>query len=286
MNFSRYFIGESAKSSFENFKKRYLKKRNALKKTNKSGTSSAVVDKAKKDIEPYKFFSWIDAYLRARSTKTNLPDADMESIASHISNDEPQDDFSEPDNEDADTDKDGMDGDGMRIQEESEKPAQKPSNSKKVKRRQAENKTTTRKYPKLSIVEEKQLLLMDEIENDIVKEREQRTKKSEDAEDTFCASLASELRQFSQEERCLIKHEINNIIFRYQMSKFRPQGNPTYLGNGKQPSYNFYQSSTPQIAAEQQYRRPDVPFSHESSSGSSNDLNFGSPDAARREQFY
>ena len=111
----------------------------------------------------------------------------------------------------------------MGIHELSEKPAQKPSNSKKAKRRQADNKITAQKYPKLSIVEEKQLQLLDEMEQDIIKEREHKSESSEDAEDAFCASLASELSQFSQEERCLIKHEINNTVFRYQMAKFPPR---------------------------------------------------------------
>ena len=70
------------------------------------------------------------------------------------------------------------------------------------------------------------------------------------------------------------------------MAKFRPQGNPAVLGNGKQLSYNFNQRTIPQMGGEQQYRRPDAPFFHESSCGSSNDMNFGNPDAARREQFY
>ena len=109
--------------------------------------------KQKRTLSHTSFF-WIDDYLRPRSTKTNLPGADVESIASHISIDEPHDEFSEPDNKNTDTDIDGMDGDDMRIHELTEKPAQKPSNSNKAKRWQADDKIRARKHPKPSIVEE------------------------------------------------------------------------------------------------------------------------------------
>ena len=56
MNSSLCFTGENAKSCFENFKKCNLKKKKCCEKKEKSGTSSAVVDEAKKDIEPYQFF--------------------------------------------------------------------------------------------------------------------------------------------------------------------------------------------------------------------------------------
>ena len=38
-----------AKRAFHNFRKRYMKKKNALKKVNCSGTSSAAIEKAEKD---------------------------------------------------------------------------------------------------------------------------------------------------------------------------------------------------------------------------------------------
>ena len=45
-------------------KKRYQKKKNALKKAKRSGTGSAIVEKAQKDFEPYNAFSCIDKYTR------------------------------------------------------------------------------------------------------------------------------------------------------------------------------------------------------------------------------
>ena len=62
-----------AKNCFENIKKRYLKRRNELKKWDKSGTSSAVVDKARRDLDVYSFLFWIDYFLKPRKTKCNIP---------------------------------------------------------------------------------------------------------------------------------------------------------------------------------------------------------------------
>jgi len=49
-----------------------MKKKNAVKKADRSGTSTAAVNKAKKDLEPYLFFSWYDDFTRPRISKTNV----------------------------------------------------------------------------------------------------------------------------------------------------------------------------------------------------------------------
>ena len=45
-------------------------------------------------------------------------------------------------------------------------------------------------------------------------------RKTVDPEDLFCQSIASELRQFAPKDRYMIKHEINEVLFKYQMAKF------------------------------------------------------------------
>ena len=60
-----------AKKLFETFKKRYLKKKGAWKRANRSGTSTAAVDKAQNAYELYKFFHWYDEFQRPRSVVTN-----------------------------------------------------------------------------------------------------------------------------------------------------------------------------------------------------------------------
>ena len=45
--------------------------------------------------------------------------------------------------------------------------------------------------------------------------------KTEDAEDLYGKSIDMELRKFSERERYIIKHEFNEILFRYTMKKFQ-----------------------------------------------------------------
>ena len=61
--------GESARQYFDVLKKRYLRKRVNIKKANISGTSSAVVLKAKKDLEPYAFSPGLSATLSLEQQK-------------------------------------------------------------------------------------------------------------------------------------------------------------------------------------------------------------------------
>ena len=52
-----FLSGEYAKNFFENEKRRYLKRMNAVKKLDKSGTSSVAVNKAKGKVDAYFCFS-------------------------------------------------------------------------------------------------------------------------------------------------------------------------------------------------------------------------------------
>ena len=58
---------------FERVKRRYLKCRLELKKVDKSGTSSAVVDKARRELTANSFLFRLDAYLKPRRTRCNIP---------------------------------------------------------------------------------------------------------------------------------------------------------------------------------------------------------------------
>ena len=41
--------------------------------------------------------------------------------------------------------------------------------------------------------------------------------KTMDSDDSFMTSMTDDLRQLSQLEKCFVKNEIKNIIFRYQI---------------------------------------------------------------------
>ena len=67
-----FFLAERAKSSFENLKKRYFKKRCASKKSQKSGTSRSEVEKAEAELRQFSFLTWLDPFIRLRETRSNI----------------------------------------------------------------------------------------------------------------------------------------------------------------------------------------------------------------------
>ena len=55
-------------------------------------------------------------------------------------------------------------------------------------------------------------------ENIAKKRQKQADKKDEkSAEELFCCSLAAELKELLEYERCMAKNELRNVIFKYQM---------------------------------------------------------------------
>ena len=59
-----------------------------MKKVEKSGTSSSVVEKARKNLNAYSFLIWIDEYLVPRRTKSNVKDTNFEMSADKEENSE------------------------------------------------------------------------------------------------------------------------------------------------------------------------------------------------------
>ena len=162
-------------------------------------------------------FSWIDIYLKPRESKINVTDLDTESICSPgSSNFILDEDEQDSDNESGNNDEKETD-----IEEMESKP---------TKRKQSKSKENVNKVRKLSMVDQKQIQLMEDIECDMLMEKElKRAAKVQDAEETYCTNLACELRKVTEEDKCLIKHEINNIMFTYQMRKFTSH-TPSFSG--------------------------------------------------------
>ena len=92
IHFKYHFIvnlsGKVAKNCFRKIKHRYLAKSLQLKKVEKSGTSSSVVEKARYDLNAYSFLIWTDEYLKPRRTKSNVKDKNLEMSADEEENSE------------------------------------------------------------------------------------------------------------------------------------------------------------------------------------------------------
>ena len=67
-------LGESVSNFLDRLKRWYLKHRLELKKVHKSGTSSAVVVKAREELKAYAFSLLFDAYVKPRRTRCNITD--------------------------------------------------------------------------------------------------------------------------------------------------------------------------------------------------------------------
>ena len=180
--------------------------------------------KAKKDLEPYAFFSWIEPYLKSRATKSNVSLAcgDVESVASQLSSSSDQSDLEadiEEENESLSAQTSTSENNPVLVPDESSEPA---IDAPQTKKRKAERKFKSNKPPKMSILDKKQMHIMEQMEKDLIRDRElSAPTKFKDSVDAFCESLALEMQKFDEQEICIIKHKINNItIFKHQMNKF------------------------------------------------------------------
>lgn len=193
-------IGETARACFENVKKRYLKRRNEYKKVaNKSGTSTAIVDRANRELQLYSFLFWLDDYLKPRKTKSNVKDEIVNNV-------EDKSTIEEYDSDDQST-----------TQHLRNTPDDSSDNQRSEKRKISKKESVSskaKKHKELSLVEEKQLAIMNQMEKDLAEDKEK-----QDQEYYYAQSIAAELRSFSESERFMVKHEINNVIFKYQMRK-------------------------------------------------------------------
>ena len=74
---------------------------------------------------------------------------------------------------------------------------------------------------KNSILEEKHLSVLNRINKESKEESE--TKETLDEEYFYGQTVAASIGKLGDMEKCMIKHEINNILFQYQMSMYKAQ---------------------------------------------------------------
>ena len=66
-------------------------------------------------------------------------------------------------------------------------------------------------------LEEKQMSMLNRIDPEL---KEDEDNKLKDKEYLNGHSIAAEIHNFGEVKRCMVKHEITNIIFKYQMNKY------------------------------------------------------------------
>ena len=192
--------GEVVKNCFGKIKRRYLAKRVELKKVDKSGTSSLVVGKARKDLNAYSFLFWTDEYLKPRRTKSNVKDLNLEMSADEEENSEA-----------AKNTPSFQEFDDQPFDEEQIPDATQKRKSALQSEKPKRTKNSTLQY----------LLILNRINKELKEESE--TRETRDEESLYGQTVAASIRKLGDMEKCMIKHEINNILFKYQMSICKAQ---------------------------------------------------------------
>ena len=81
------------------------------------------------------------------------------------------------------------------------------------------------KRAKYSTVEEKHLSMLNRIDKELKGKSE--TKETEDEEYFYGQTVAASIQKLGDMEKGMIKQEINNILFKYQMNMYKAQNNPS-----------------------------------------------------------
>ena len=180
--------------------------------------------------------------MKPRTTKSNVGQAqgDGESVANQLGSNNHEFESEQEDERENEKDQLSMAGNDDFVEPVSETNETVIKEAPQNIKRKPDRKSTSSKLRKISAVDEKQMHPMEEIERELMRDRELEGRaKCKDSMDTFCEALAMEIRQFDEQERCIIKHEINNVILKHQMTKFNPQ--PSYLSPSS--SYTSFQTS-------------------------------------------
>ena len=72
MLISLFPIGKRAQSSFNNLKKKFIRKKKEFRDANRSGTSTSALEKAEKALQQYWFVEWITSFIQSRDGRTNI----------------------------------------------------------------------------------------------------------------------------------------------------------------------------------------------------------------------
>jgi hypothetical protein len=221
-NFFFYLLGD-AKNAFNNLKKRYSKKRNDVKRAKRSGAGLADVQKFEKSFEVYSFLGWLNHFLQLRDdTLTNLTSEDVE--------------VETGDDEEEDRDEDEAEYD----KEDNETTTEATPSGIKTKKRKSFAKTDKLPFKKkrnepVSQEENAAKDILQTINQRLQHKSERPQQRDED--DVFGEMVTSEIKKFRKLLKFRFKHEVNNLIFKYQMLCLQDPG--TDLLQQQSRMYNF-----------------------------------------------
>jgi len=180
--------GES-KQAWSLLLNRYSKRKCQLRKVNVSGADTQKVQKARKNLEEYGFLSWIDCFLRSRSSTSNVVSSDG---------------FAPLNPEDPSQDSNFTCDSATALENDSSHESPPAPTSQQQQKRK----------------ERKRVKKEDDICGEIrtyLQERKLRNEKiNNNPDEMFGKFIASELKQFPEDKKYVVKHEIHQVIFKHQ----------------------------------------------------------------------
>ena len=215
---SRYcfVLGDVAKKTFENIRKRFNKARNEMIKAKKSGTSTQEEMEAAGDVDGYEYLMWLVPFIAVRKTRSNITSINSSTENEPLSKasdleDELEDDKDEGNAaEELNLPKKDLEisselGETRTSPETSSKNSQVTGRHKWKKGKRKEPETTAKE------LEKKELEFMS-----AVTEMVEQTNAT-DPDNAFANLVLSHVRQLHKRLKSSSQNEINRVLFRYMM---------------------------------------------------------------------
>ena len=189
----------------------FLKTANILREKEKKNNQGLAMCR-KKNLKEYLFLTWLSPYVQPRKTNSNLPDDQTKW-------DDRFDDESElGESESVYTDEDG---DGQI--EALTPPVAKPQKGQKTsveKKNKDESGCAAKRYKQTDLIESdlEMMQSMSKVMNcRLEKSKPLPAAESLSTDEIFGKMIATELKQLPDHIKIRVKHEFNNLLFRYQM---------------------------------------------------------------------
>ena len=224
--FKLLFLGD-AKNAFNNLKKRYSKKRNDLKRAKRSGAGLADVQKFEKAFEVYSFLGWLNNFLQLKDdTMTNLTTENID-YENEASEEEDEDDNEAKKNYAFVPESDGEETSRVKT---NKRPSFSKSDKPQFKKKRNESKFFQEENETTEILQT--------INKRLQEKSEQPQKRDED--DVFGEMVSSEIKKLPKLLKVSFKHEVSNLIFKYQMISLQDSGTDLF----KQQSRSYSSPAT------------------------------------------
>ena len=200
---------------FENLKKRFSKSRTAVKKAKRSGAGRIDVQKAE-ELNKYAFLEWIIPYIAVKDSISNLD------VTSGIGGSgvginegfEANDELEEKEQDESDNGKD-VDGDD----DDEEIEVKTPEGKREIETKDVKsNPGNEVKWKKKGVSSDELMLTIIERLNERSETKSKPVSENgDDAETIFGKMVADERRALPKKMKIMLKHDINESIFKYQM---------------------------------------------------------------------